>query len=358
MLLLAFIIYTCKNMNSLLNLERFYMGGELTGKSKGGKALADKMTPEERKAKSMAMTEAKRRRKELPKVTHEGLLKILDVEIPCYVLSNGQRVLSQRGINEAFTGNRGGGIVNSDSAHKTPRFLARKDIISFINIELLARINSPIEFLPKAGRSAFGYDASLLPEICEVIMDSSKQNNKLDTQQNRVAETLIRGFARVGIAALVDEATGYQKDREKDALAKILEAFVAKELQPYLKTFPVEYYEQLFRLYGYEFPPKDKRPQWRPIFFGKITNDVIYERLAPEILPELKKSASKAEKKTKLFQWLTGDIGHPKLKEHLRSIVTILKLSKTPDEFKRNVNHVHPKNGSTKELDFGNPDQP
>ena len=27
------------------------MGGELTGKSKGGKALADKMTPEERKAK-------------------------------------------------------------------------------------------------------------------------------------------------------------------------------------------------------------------------------------------------------------------------------------------------------------------
>jgi hypothetical protein len=33
-------------------------------------------------------------------------------------------------------------------------------------------------------------------------------------------EALVRGFARVGIIALVDKATGYQKDRARDALAK------------------------------------------------------------------------------------------------------------------------------------------
>ncbi|WP_052700071.1 hypothetical protein [Methylocucumis oryzae] len=84
---------------------------DLIGKAKGGKALADKMTIEERKAKSLAMVDAKKRRKEMPKATHDGILIILDIKIPCYVLSNGQRVLSQRGISEAFTGNRGGEVL-------------------------------------------------------------------------------------------------------------------------------------------------------------------------------------------------------------------------------------------------------
>jgi hypothetical protein len=44
------------------------------------------------------------------------------------------------------------------------------------------------------------------------------------------AEILVRGFAGVGIIALVDEATGYQQDRARDALSRILEAFIAKEL--------------------------------------------------------------------------------------------------------------------------------
>lgn len=315
--------------------------------------MAEKLTPEERKAKAMVMVEAKRARKLMPRVTHEGVIKLVGVEIPCYVLSNGQRVLSQRGISEAFTGARGGGLIGGeDGAQKTPRFLAKKDVKSFINNELMARINAPIEFLPKSGRSAFGYPDSLLPEICEVVIDAGRANKSIHSKQYQVADVLIRGFARVGIAALIDEATGYQKDRAKDELAKILEAFVAKELQPYLKTFPAEYYEQLFRLYGYEFPPKDKRPQWRPMFFGKITNEVVYNRLAPEILPELKKAASKAERKTKLFQWLTSEIGHPKLKDHLISIVSLLKISKTPEDFKRNVNIVHPRFGETMELDF------
>lgn len=324
----------------------------VTGKAKGGAARAASMTSEEKAQHAQKMVEAKKVRAALPKVTHAGELKILDVTIPCYVLDNGQRVLSQTGINVAFTGSSGGKIAEIDGAQKLPRFLAKKDIKPFINNDLSARINSPIEFQPNSGRSAFGYDAALLPEICEVILDSDKASPGKNSTSVIVAEKLIRGFARVGIAALIDEATGYQKDREKDALAKILEAFVAKELQPYLRTFPTEYYEQLFRLYGYDFPPKDKRPQWRPVFFGKITNEVVYSRLAPEVLPELKKAASKIEKKTKLFQWLTGSVGHPKLREHLASIVSILKLSRTPEEFRRNVDLVHPRYGDTLPLDF------
>lgn len=329
---------------------------EPTGKAKGAAARAAKLTAEERKAISMRAVQAKKDRATMPKVTHEGVLKILNIELPCYVLASGQRVLSQRAISAAFTGNRGGGLISTgeDGAQKTPRFLAKKVVNPFINKDLAARINSPIEFIPKTGRSAFGYDAALLPEICEVIIDAYAAAGQNDSPECKTANLLMRGFARVGIAALVDEATGFQRDREKDALAKILEAFVAKELQPYLKTFPPEYYEQLFKLYNLPFPPTGNK-SWRPAFFGHITNDVVYSRLAPDLLPELKKAATKAEKKSKLHQWLTNDIGHPKLREHLASIVSILKLSTTPEQFKANVNLVHPQFGESGMLDFGSP---
>jgi len=80
---------------------------------------------------------------------------------------------------------------------------------------------------------------------------------KLHHQQEHIAEQreiLVRGFARVGIIALVDEATGYQEDRARDALAKILEAFIAKELRKWISTFPIDYYKELFRLRGWRFP--------------------------------------------------------------------------------------------------------
>jgi hypothetical protein len=76
-------------------------------------------------------------------------------------------------------------------------------------------------------------------------------------QQHQIAERcelLVRGFARVGIIALIDEATGYEKDKARDAIAEILQQFIAKELQPYVRFFPAEFYENLFRLRGLEFP--------------------------------------------------------------------------------------------------------
>lgn len=63
----------------------------------------------------------------------------------------------------------------------------------------------------------------------------------------------MRVFARVGITALVDEATGYQYDREKNELQKILKAYIAEDLLPWQKRFPDIYYKELFRLNGWDF---------------------------------------------------------------------------------------------------------
>jgi P63C domain len=333
---------------------------EPTGKAKGGLARAESLTPERRKEIALAAAAAKKEKASIQRATHGSAdhpLKIGEAELPCYVLEDGTRVLSQSGLIKALGMSRGsaGGAAGGD---RLVSFAGTKGIISFINNDLMNAINNPIKFFHSGGGGVtLGYQATMLADICDAVL-AARQAEALHPQQAHIAkqcEILVRGFARVGIIALVDEATGYQKDRARDALAKILEAFVAKEIQPYLKAFPADYYEQLFRLYGYTYPPENKRPQWRPVFFGKITNEVVYSRLAPDLLPELKKAASKAERKAKLHQWLTQDIGHPKLKDHLVSIVTLLKISKTPEEFRAYVNAVHPRYGDTALLDFTAP---
>lgn len=336
------------------------MGDEndVKGKAKGGRARAAALSPERRKEISIAAQKAKAEMKKLPKATHGSAdhpLKIGDIEIPCYVLEDGTRVLTQRGFMDGL-GMSHGSSRTGDARHIA--LLENEGVKSHLNNDLLLLLKSPLRFQnPRGGGIAFGYPATVLADYCDAIL-AARRAGTLPPRQSQVAdkcEILVRGFARVGIIALVDEATGYQKDRAKDALAQILEAFVAKELQPYVRTFPADYYEQLFRLYGLQYPPVGNK-SWRPSFFGKITNEVVYNRLAPELLPELKKAASKAERKSRLHQWLTQDIGHPKLREHLASLVTIQKLSKSPQEFMQNVNLIHPRYGDTRPLPLSYPE--
>jgi hypothetical protein len=333
-----------------------------TGRAKGAAARALSLTPERRREIARQAAAAKREIASLPKATHgsaEHPLKIGDVEIPCYVLEDGTRVLSQRGLQTGIGMSASGGGGEQRLASFAVSLAEKSREIKDLSMRSTAvaeRLKNPIRFNPGNGKVAHGYEATVLADLCDVIL-GARAAGLLQKQQEHIAaqtEILVRGFARVGIIALIDEATGYQKDRQKDALAKILEAFVAKELQPYLKTFPTDYYEQLFRLYKLPYPPAGNR-SWRPSFFGSITNEVVYSRLAPDLLPELKKAASRAERRAKLHQWLTHDIGHPKLREHLSSIVTIMKLSATPEQFRANVNAVHPRYGDTGQLDFGNP---
>lgn len=98
----------------------------------------------------------------------------------------------------------------------------------------------------------------------------------------------------------------------------------------------------MFRLRGLKYPASGVK---RPLYFGHLTNDIIYRRLAPGVWKELKKKAVKNESgrlKHKLFQRLTPDLGHPKLKELMISVTTIMKLSNKWLDFKYKLDRVHP----------------
>lgn len=332
----------------------------IKGRARGGLTRSANMTPEQRSEAAKKAAQARKDKSILPKATHFGSIKIGEVELPCAVLPDGKRVLSQRGVMNAFGRKHGGkdykAVEESETegGGKLPIYLSPKSLKPFIQAELEAVVSQPIKYIdPISNTVAFGLDATFLPQLCDVWLKARDAGKLTQVQESSAirADMLMRGLAHVGIIALVDEATGYQKERAKDALVQILEKFVAKELQPWVKAFPSDYYEELFRIYKLPYPPEGNK-SWRPGFIGSITNDVVYSRLAPELLPELKKAASKAERKAKLHQWLTNDIGHPKLREHLASIVTLLKLSASPKDFQLFVDRIHPRFGETYQMDF------
>lgn len=282
-------------------------------------------------------------------------LKIGDVEMQCYVLDDGRRVIVQSELQSGIGMSRGGlGKKGERSGERRIEyFMARIEDKGIDTNGLSVRCKNPVEFITPYGGKADGFEATILPEICNAVL-AAREAGVLHHQQRHIAERceiLVRGLALVGIIALVDEATGFQDARARDALAKILEAFVDQELRKWIKTFPPEFYKQMYRLWGWKFP-EDGSSKRTPMA-GKLTNDLVYERLAPGVLEELRKVTprdSKGRLKTHLHRRLTRDVGHPALREHLARVVTMMQLSKTKEEFMDNIDRLCPKFGDTLRL--------
>jgi len=279
-----------------------------------------------------------------PKATHTGILHIGDIKIDCAVLETGQRLLTQSGFMRALgRARQAKGRQYYKGDVNMPAFLTAKNLKPFVAKELEVT-SSQIEFNLK-GRKAFGYPAELLPKVCDVFLDAEEAGVLARNQVHIAAQAhiLIRGLAHVGIIALVDEATGYQYDRSREALAEILEAFIAKELCKWAKTFQNDYYEQLFRLRGWNYSSFSTK---RPRLAGKLTNDIVYQRLAPGVLDELRKKNPRqpsGRRKSKHHQWLTPDIGHPRLREHLAAVTALMKAAPDWQSFVRGLNRALPK---------------
>lgn len=247
-------------------------------------------------------------------------------EIPCYVLEDGTRVLSGRAMQKAIG-------YEGSSGDWLKKFITTKNISAAINPEIIAGILTPIEFERNdAGGSqpiTYGYEATKLIDLCDALIDLNKAGVLKDNQQiyAEQAEMIIRSVAKVGIIALVDEVTGYQQKREKDALQRFLEKFLTEEKGKWIKTYPDDFFESIFRMKNWTWKQASTK---KPQVVGHYINNYVYSRLAPKVLEELRKLNPKDEKgnrKGKYPQWIDTEFGHPKLKEHLAVLTAFAKAA-------------------------------
>jgi hypothetical protein len=325
------------------------------GGLKGGKARAEKLSPERRSeiAKKGAQSRwAKAKKTEtFPKATHAGTLTIGSKELPCYVLEDGRRALAQRGMVDALGMSRGSSSVSGGD--RLAKFASGKAVSPFLGSKLRL-VTEPFRFTTPSGPVAYGYEATILADLCDAVL-AARQGGKLQKQQLHIAEAcevLIRGFARVGIIALVDEATGFQYDRARKALAEIPEQFISKELVKYSSMFTDDFYREMFRLRGWHYQEGSTK---RPIHAAKLTIDLVYARLAPGVLEELKRLTPRDEKgrlKHKLFRRLTGDFGHPRLREHLKAVTHLMMAFDDWRDFYRGLQRSFPRYNENLLLDL------
>jgi P63C domain len=231
--------------------------------------------------------------------------------------------------------------------------LEAKNLKPYISHDLEA-VLSVVEFRTPKGTRAEGFQAELLPKICETYL-SARDAKALTSPQSRVAkqaDILMRGLAHVGIIALVDEATGYQEVRDRLALQEILDRYLRKEFAAWAKRFPDEFYREIFRLRGWVW--KGMRIN-RPQCVAAYTRNLVYQRLAPGIFKELEARNPKIERGHRLalhHQWLTEDVGHPALAQHLHALLGLMRASDTWQQMMKLVNRAFPKRGDSLQMEM------
>ncbi|MBP2159990.1 MULTISPECIES: P63C domain-containing protein [Asticcacaulis] len=321
------------------------------------KARAVALTPEQRAEIGRRAAAARwDKSRDVLQSEHPGQLTIGDMTLECDVLSDGTRVITQTDFMEAMHMYYSGWISKNrsdeDVAADTPQFLAFKTLKPFVDKHLGDLQSITVDYRTRRGNIARGIKAEIIPKICDVWLDADEATT-LGPRQKKIAakaKLLMRALAHTGIIALVDEATGYQDVRAKDALAKIFTEFLANERQKWTKTFPIEFYKEIYRLRGWKFEPWNTK---RPSVIAAWTDDFVYDRLAPGITEELRAKnpiAESGRRSHKHHQWFNTDRGHPKLKEHLAGVIALLRAADNWDAFKRSLDRVYPRFGETIEL--------
>jgi len=268
----------------------------------------------------------------------EGEIILGDNVIPCYVLEDGTRVLSTSAMQRAL------GVIGNEPSQRSSKrldeILTSKLVSRFISDDLISSKLSTI-ICKKGEQKINGYEAMSLPEICEIMLktrDYAIENNiELGIRQKAVikeSDILMRGLARVGIIALIDEATGYQYDRERFELQKILNAYISDEILKWQLTFTDDFYKQVFRLWNLPFIPKYIRN--KPSFIGKLTNKYIYELLPKGVVHRIKEQTGKTEKGNWKYKWhqsLTPEIGREHLKKQIIEVTTLMSVAESKEQF-------------------------
>ncbi len=266
---------------------------------------------------------------------YKGVLPLGGAELPCYVLDNGLRVIGRTSFTEALSGIKGGGSLE--------KYLGVASLKPFINMDLV--LERMVAFrLPEVEgleRDVKGLPTDLVIEILNgfvAAMEASlgkKADPALTTRQLEMAvkaSVLLGSCARVGLDALVDEATGYQYERAQDALQIKLKAYLEDEMRKWEPTFPNELWVEFARLTNWK-GSVTKRPK----YWGKLVMELVYEYLDRDVAKWLKENAPAPRHGQNYHQWLSGQYGLKKLVEHFWTLIGVARTCGSMHELREKM---------------------
>ncbi|RUT61752.1 hypothetical protein C1143_09540 [Clostridium botulinum] len=265
------------------------------------------------------------------KVIKSGVLEIFN-DLPCYVLSDGQRVFRLSNLTKALRDKEHGKFGN---------YLAASNIVKYLPERLRPLTDENHDRTPQGvmefefdGKIEKGYNSEDFMDVCSAFVTANLNNEKLSEAQQEIvknANKFILATAKIGIVALIDEATGYQAERNSKELQLKMKYFLTEDeiAKEWERTFPNELWYEFGRLTNWKGSLKK-----RPKYWGKLVNALIYDLLDKDIAEYLRKNkVPKYNKHIKYFQWF-NEYGTKELTQHIWQIIGMAKLCKNMDELK------------------------
>ncbi len=305
-----------------------------TPQSRGGRARSENLSAQDRA--KIAREAAQKRWGNLPPKALFGAddkpIRIADIQVPCYVLDDNRRVITMGGMTDTLNIARGGSMKRGMS--RLELFVSGTLIKPFISNDLSERVQNPIKF--RIGNTtAYGFASDTLIEIAEAVIQADNKG-VLQKQQGGIAHqcrVITASLTRVGLIALIDEATGYQSHRAHDELQRLLEAYILPEHRPWTKTIPPAFIKEIHRVYGWPYSPDNRGPRYA----GKLVRQLIYEQLPSPVLPALdaqNPTNEKYQRKLRHHQFLTDKVGLDHFRTQMISVMALLRASPDKNTFK------------------------
>lgn len=198
-------------------------------------------------------------------------------------------------------------------------------------------------------------DCRVVTDFCRLMLALRKSGKiggaYLDYAGN--CEQFMLGLADVGLAALIDEATGYDKIKRRNEYQELFKSILREEHSDWVKEFPDTFFDGIYKVYRLEKAGKN-----HPSFFGGIINKYIYYPLANSHGAILKKLQAKDPvveckgRRYKLHQFLTEEVGKPLLRKHINQVEALLLISSDKAMFKHNFKKLFPQPKDQLEFDF------
>lgn len=267
--------------------------------------------------------------KKMPRVMFEGNLTIGEIEIPAYVLDDERRMFSTRGMLVGL------GYQPNTNPQQT---FNNKALVPFMK-----RHGNPftdveaVEFVTPSGLVAKGFEVERFLDICQAYSEALETGVLNDRQAIAAiqANAIIRACSKIGIIALVDEATGYQYVRDENALQFKLKLYLAEEMRAWEKTFPDELWKQFAKLTNFEGEVIKNRPR----YWGYLVMEYVYRCLDKDVAEYIKENKPPARKGRNYHQWFNENYGYKKLTEHIYQVIGMARACDTLDEFKKKMDY-------------------
>jgi hypothetical protein len=304
-------------------------------RSTGGHARVDKQVESLRKAENKPQGEGP----DSLRIGHEDRTRISlfkgDVQfgniiVQCHVLDDGSRVIAQREVVKALT-------QQERPSGSITRLIGVPALEPYINADDVAKKILQYKLSgPGHQMTAYGYEATLLIEVCEAFL-RARDDGALTEGQLRMArraEIILRACAKVGIIALIDEATGYQEVRQKNALQLKLQAFIADDMQEWAKLFPEEFWLHLARIEHTRYMPRG-----RPLRWGKYVMAFVYDAVDADVGQELRRINPNPHYRMNYHQWLKK-FGRDKIRDHINQVIGVMKTCQDMEAFRKQFAHV------------------